>query len=204
MKKFSIALSLLLLIPSSALAQSSDQFFTQPGNWLFTGEVCSGTITNCIGGSGGSSLISLISDGGTSVPSGAGNISDLPYTEGSLSQAPLGISIGHINVTCSAYTTANASAGYEAYSYTPLDATGLGGGTINFAITNTTYPISAPLVLGSVIIPSSPQFGPWITAVTSSVATPYTILPGDNVIMSITDVASTTQTVSGCMPYIGP
>jgi hypothetical protein len=24
------------------------------------------------------------------------------------------------------------------------------------------------------------------------------------VIMSITDVASTTQTVSGCMPYIGP
>ena len=98
--------------------------------------------------------------------------------------------------------SANASHGYGFYNI--LDSTGLGGATIKFGIANGTYSTASPLVLGTVVIPTSPQAGPWITSVTSAVGTPYTTLAGDAITLYISAMSSATQKVYDCEGFVGP
>jgi hypothetical protein len=128
---------------------------------------------------------------------------------GATSIAPVGMVIGHIYVIGCTYNSADASAFGPAANgggyYNPLDGHGLGGGTIQFGITNATHSGSSPLIIGSVVIPDSPQAGPWVTSGASTLSSPYTVLPGDNFVVTVTSVSATaTQFVSCCIPFIGP
>lgn len=116
---------------------------------------------------------------------------------------PVGFVIGHVNVTGAAYNTTDATAGN--IPYTPLNSDGLGGGTITFGIINATNFFASPLVLGTVVLPTSPQGGPWVTSVTSTVSSPYTVLPGDGLVTLTSSVDTTAaQWVSQIQAYVGP
>ena len=134
-----------------------------------------------------------------------GSLANAPYNGTSqflVGAAPLGMNIGHLNVTGVAYNPVDAAASIG--NYTSLDANGLGGATINFAIINGSNSLTSPLVIGSVVIPTSPTAGPWVTSVSSSVSSPYTILPEDSIVISITSTdTATSQWVSGCVAMIG-
>jgi hypothetical protein len=123
-------------------------------------------------------------------------------TTHSYGMIPVGTSIGHLNVSCAAFNAADAAAGNSTYA--SLDINGLGGGTISFGIINSANPGTAPLSLGSVVIPQSPQAGPWVTSVTSSVS-PYSVLAGDSLQVLVSSVSGTaTQWAAACIPMIGP
>ena len=116
---------------------------------------------------------------------------------------PAGMVIGHINVTCPPFNPVDAAVGNS--NYHTLDVNGLGGGTINFGIINGTYSGNSPLILGSVVIPDSPQAGPWVTSVTSAVSTPYAVLPGDALVLTVPSVSTTaTQWVAYPQAFAGP
>ena len=176
-----------------------------------TGVTITGTPTNPIinatGGGGGTSFVPLITGyGGASFLPGnstgvPGPLTAAPITNSNQYSPALGSVIGHIAVSCASYNATDAANGYDAY--TPLNASGLGGGTINFFINNATYPYTAPLALGSVVIPTSPQAGPWVTSASTAVGTPYTVLSGDSIIMSVTAVSSAAQKVTNCIPLVG-
>ena len=142
-----------------------------------------------------------------------------PYSENGTSGSwfyniPIGMTIGHLMVNCASYNAAdvaqevlNGSINYAPIvsEYTPLNAAGLGGGTVNFYITNATHSVTSnPLLIGSVVLPTSPQAGPYITNVTSVVSSPYTVLSDDVIILNVTSASSATQKLEACMPYIGP
>jgi len=128
---------------------------------------------------------------------------DGPYNGNQLFVVPVGITIGHINVACNAFNAADAAA-FPGNPYSTLAADGLGGGTIDFGIVNATHSGTAPLNLGSVIIPTSPQAGPWVTSVTSAVGSPYTTQAGDGIVAIISAADATAQVVSACVPQVGP
>jgi len=114
---------------------------------------------------------------------------------------PLGAVISEINISCQDFNATDAAAGNSVY--TPLSAAGLGGATFSFGIANGTFSGSAPFNLGSVVIPDSPQGGPWVTHSTSSI-TPYTVLAGDSLVVLVTAVSgTTTQWVGNCEVFIG-
>jgi hypothetical protein len=141
-----------------------------------------------------------------------------PYSENGTSGSwfyniPIGMTIGHLMVNCASYNAAdvaqevlNGSISYAPVvsQYTPLNAAGLGGGTVNFYIINATHSITSnPLLIGSVVLPTSPQAGPYITSASSVVSPSYTILQNDNMVLSVTSVSSAAQTLLQCLPYIG-
>lgn len=225
MKKLAVLLltGLLAAIPSMVAAQATltmnadyDMLFNlsvgslTPGDCVQAGAAGLLTTTGsaCGGGGGGTTLIPLVQMGnGTIGIPGAGNSSlvNTPYGgpyQDTPSQAPIGMVIASLSVSCEPFNAADAAAGFSQYS--SLDATGLGGATIGFAITNATNSIVTPLVIGSVVIPGGPQAGPWVTNATSAVGSPYTVLAGDGVVMNITDTSVTAdQWAIACVPMIG-
>jgi hypothetical protein len=111
--------------------------------------------------------------------------------------APVGNTIHNLNVTCSAFNATDAGG---TSNYNPLDANGLGGYTTDIAVVNASFSVSAPHLIGSVIIPTSPQAGPWVTSVTTAV-TPYNMLAGDSLTFRISSPdAIATQWVAQCSP----
>jgi hypothetical protein len=189
-----------LLISSLAVGECVQ---TGAGGLLTTtGAACGGG-----GGGGGVALTGVTSGGviGTFLPGigpAALAVTNWLSVSAAVGDIPVGTTIGHINVSCSAYNSADVTAGNSPYS--PLDANGLGGGTIDFGIQNATFSGAAPFNLGSVVIPDSPQAGPWVTSVTSAV-TPYTVLSGDSLVMTVPTISGTaTQWVYDCTPMIGP
>jgi len=194
-KKIALALA-LGLTPSIALAQGPNQFFTYPGNYFFPDKVCIGTTSNCLGGgSGGLTLV-----GGLS----ASNPFVVNSFNGNYTAAPVGLVIGHINETCQPYNPVDAAASHSPYPL--LDSNGLRGATISIGIANGTFPGSAPFPLGTVVIPDSPQLGPWVTSVTSAIAIPYMVQAGDGIIQTITVTGNPLAVVSptNCLTFIGP
>lgn len=136
------------------------------------------------------STISALSNGNSTTYSGPGAL-------------PVGFVIGHINVTGAAYNTTDATAGN--LPYTALNSDGLGGGTITFGIVNATNFFASPLVLGTVVLPTSPQGGPWVTSVTTTLGSPYTVLPGDGLVTLTNAVDGTAaQWVAQIQAYVGP
>lgn len=169
---------------------------------------------SCIGNLGIAGAYSPASGGSTSYirlydalgPTGQGDapLSNVtypqPYNHPGL--IPKGMSIGHLSVVCLPYNTTDT--GGSNTWYNPLDSTGLGGGTINFAVASSTYPITAPHVIGSVVLPSSPQGGPWVSAVTTALGSPYIVGQSDSIVTSVTSTSTTaSQTLYSCTPFVG-
>jgi|SRR5665213_2171547 len=192
MKKLLVSL-ILSLMPISAMAVAPNQFYTLPGNYFFPDKLCIGTTTNCLNGINGVPF--------TLVPIGF-NIASNPFPSSAVAAIPTGIILGHMNVSCISYNPADALASIG--PYTPLDSSGLGGATITYGITNATFSRSSPLILGTLVLPTSPQAGPWVTSVNSPIGSPYTILPGDNLTLSVTSVSPAAQVAQGCFAYAGP
>lgn len=159
---------------------------------------------------GGVTLTPVLNSGVSGTPSflpgtGQGPIAVTTFAgiNGTVGLIPVGTVIGHINVSCADYNSTDATAGNSPYS--PLSSTGLGGGTIQFGIADAAHSGTAPLSLGAVVIPDSPQAGPYAVASTASVGTPYTVLAGDSLVMIVSAVSGTAaQWVSACVPMIGP
>jgi len=161
-------------------------------------------IINASGGGGGASFFPIMFVGVTFLPTPLANLSygnqnnSYQIQEG----IPAGMIIGHLNVACAAYNPTDAAASQNEYS--PLDANGLGGATIGVAIVNGSHSVLSPNVIGSVVIPTSPQGGPWVTTVTSAVGTPYTIQAGDSIVADVTATStSATQWASQCNLNVG-
>ena len=151
------------------------------------------------------SFTPLFNQGSAVLPGigGGGSLANTTYVCCSrFSTAPLGMTIGHLNVSCAAYNAADAATGLGAYK--ALSAAGLGGATIHFGVANAANSALTPLNLGQVVIPTSPQAGPWVTAATGTVATPYTVAPGDMMVVTVSNTdTTTTQWASACVPYVG-
>lgn len=122
-------------------------------------------------------------------------------TNGYRSVLPVGFSIGHAAITCATYNAADATAGNGPYN--PLDASGLGGGTVSLAITNTSFPMTAPNVIGTIVLPTSPQAGPYVSSV-SVATTAYTLGANDNLLFAVTSVSASTNPLSMCAITAGP
>lgn len=191
----------------AACASAGVQTITAGTNVTITGTGTNPIINASGGGSGSPTYILLSYNGnGSMYPLVASAIMNQPYgqTNGqpTYGTPPLGMVIGHVAVSCDAYNAADAAAGNVPYG--PLDSNGLGGATINFAVTNATYSAASPLVLGSVVIPTSPQAGPYVVNGTSTVSSPYTVLGGDSVIIQVTGTSTVaTQWLEGCNVEVG-
>lgn len=167
-----------------------------------TGSACSG------GGGGSINFIPLMQQGaGTAgIPNLTNSpLQNLPYggsSQNITSSAPVGMTIGHLNVACASFNAADAVSGHSQYA--PLDANGLGGATVGFGVVNAANSIDTPLVIGTVVIPDSPQGGPWVTNVSSVVGSPYTVLAGDTLVLGVSGTSVTaTQWATACFPMIG-
>jgi hypothetical protein len=214
----SLGTILFSVVPSLALSQAYNAGFGNINDFGLTSGNCVqastlGLLTTtgsaCGSGGGGSSpLIPAVGtsgaliQGNTNAPNQGLAVTTLGYQAESFYSIPIGTTIGHLNVSCESYNAADAASGNV--NYTSLDANGLGGGTIQFGITNGTYSIFTPFSIGSVIIPTSPQAGPWVTSVTSSAGTPYTILSGDNLVVTVSAIDNTaTQWANLCNVFVG-
>jgi hypothetical protein len=134
---------------------------------------------------------------------GLGPMTNTPPSGNDFFVMPAAGILGHLRVTCQVYNPTDAAVLGQS-NYTSLNSAGLGGGTVTIGITNGTYSVLTPLVLGSVVMPTSPQAGPWVTSVTATVGTPYAVLPNDNLTWSISAVdGSAAQWDYGCLLYVG-
>lgn len=150
----------------------------------------------------GANLVPLSTANSPGIPGiGSGHLLNKAYT-GFTMTGPLGMTVGHISVECASYNPTDAGGNSQ---YNALTSTGLGGATVNFGIVNGTHSGTAPLALGSVVMPDSPQAGPWVTSVTTAVATPYTILAGDAFAVTVTNTSvGPLQWDTNCIPMVGP
>lgn len=133
---------------------------------------------------------------------GSGSVNDQPFYYTPTSFSVAGFTIGHIAVSCGVYNEADAISGQSPYN--ALDSTGLGGTTFTFGVINSTHSVNSPLILGQVVIPTSPQHGPFVTSGSAAVVTPYTVTPNTSLTLSMsgTDM-SAAQQISQCVPLIG-
>lgn len=110
--------------------------------------------------------------------------------------------INHLSVSCLPYNNTDANNGQS--DYTPVDATGLGGGTITFGVANSTVTAASPTVVGSVTIADSPQGGPYVNSGTSTLGSPLTLNPNDNIFAYVTAITGTaSQSLISCSASIG-
>lgn len=217
------ALTFLLgLMPTIALADPT-QFISDPNSYKFANvgaaNLTSGqcvqvgsrgflntTGSACASGGGGSGVgffpVPSISNGLAGIGFQSPIVNTGINDHQQAGAVPIGTVIGHINVTCASYNATDAGSGNGLYS--PLDSNGLGGGSINFFIVNAAHPSTAPLSVGSVVLPTSPQAGPYVTSVTAAVGSPYTVLAGDSMEFSITSVSGVaSQWDTSCVPFVG-
>lgn len=165
-----------------------------------TGGVLTTTGSACA--SGGGSQFYTLTGGGAQIglPGiGGGKLSNQSYT-GSQLFAPIGFTVGHLFVSCAAYNASDAGGNSP---YNPLDSSGLGGATVHFGITNGTYTGESPLNLGTVVIPTSPQAGPWVTSVVASSSISYTVAAGDGFVVTVSSASTNAQTAIACTPGVG-
>lgn len=203
----------LAMLPVGALAQTAPYPFPYSitigqnytsGLCVTTGAAGVLQDTACSGGGSGATFIPLWVGLNQNLTNGQSPLTALAYgAVGYAYNIPVGFVIGHLNVTCEPYNAADSASSVG--PYTPLNSNGLGGGTITFAIVNGTYPESAPFTLGSVVIPTSAQTGPYVVSATSTVGTPYTVLANDGLTFEVTAVSGTAaQWVVNCSGFVGP
>ena len=166
-----------------------------------TGVTVTGTtanpIINATGGGGSAAPLLLVN-----ITNGAAPLSAMSFT-GSGLPIPVGYSIGHVDISCAEYNPTDATSGASP-QYNPLDANGLGGATASLGIISSSFLIASPNVIGTFVIPTSPQAGPWVTNYAYTMGTPYTILPDDNVVFRVSAVSSNAQKYINCNLYITP
>lgn len=228
MKKLLLAAILALLVPSSVLADSFQKGQVSPTTSTGTStQLVNGVAGDCLSikPAGASAPILNVSCtgnmgiAGTYSPAATGSSYAPIYIAGTfpgIGQAPLanhaytygqsyiypGFVIGHIAVSCANYTLTDATANNSTYA--TLGAGGLGGSTVTFAVVDNSNFFASPLVLGTVVIPSSPQAGPWVTSGVSTVATPYTVTTNTSILTQITATNTGAGTVvKSCVPTVG-
>jgi hypothetical protein len=104
-----------------------------------------------------------------------------------------GIPIGGFSVECQPY---NANfIGVGGYQYT-TETNGIAGGTITFSEYK---PTGAAVVIGTLVLPTSPHGGPYVNTATSVLANPYTPTSGSIIGAQVTTLNTTpTNGYSGC------
>jgi hypothetical protein len=124
------------------------------------------------------------------------------YGGGGPAVLPVGMTIGHIYVTCQVYNGTDVTAGYSSYSTVLHAAQTFGGVAFTLAIINSANGYTTPNVLGTATIPTTTYPGPY-TSSTSAAVTSYTTQAGDGLGVS-TVASSVTQLPRGCYLGVGP
>jgi hypothetical protein len=205
--KLRIALlaSLLTVLPTVGMAQTPVQVITTQGNYNYTGSL---TATNL------NPLFTYIQAGGLGINFSAGtptaqftfvipNAQQLvgiggPNNAQGTYSGIAEIQISGFSVDCVNYNPTMAAAAPGFYGYYPYvtETNGIAGGTVTV---EEVPPTGVPIIIGSVIFPTSPHGGPYVNMASVTLPAVYTPTLGSSITAWVSAVNPTpTEAYSDC------
>jgi len=189
----SIATLTLALLPVASAADTVQNTNTYVGNASYTGSLTASNLNPQFNGS-------FVFNASYSVPFPL-ILNTNPALLGVIVNKPVNstgwaaLPINGFYVQCIAYNPITAAAAFQYYPYT-TETNGISGGTITI---QEYKPTGSPVTVGTLVFPSSPHGGPYISSVSTTLATSYTPTLDSTFTATLSALGVASQAYSGCV-----
>jgi hypothetical protein len=200
--KLQIALlaSLLTVLPVASAADTVQNTNTYVGNASYTGSLTASNLNPQFYGSIGGTTNVFAFNAAYAVPFSL-ILNTNPALLGVIVNKPVNstgwaaLPIYGFSVQCIAYNPTTAAAAPGDYPYT-TETNGISGGTITI---QEYKPTGSPVTVGTLVFPSSPHGGPYISSVSTTLATSYTPTLNSTFTATLSALGVASQAYSSCV-----